>query len=91
MHPSLAKRAPGAVKLFAVTANNLRPFLAKRPQREAAFLKAAGFSAREHEFLLMPDAQGALAGAVLGLGKGQDKLATAAFAEKLPPGIYRFA
>ena len=91
MHPSLAKRTPGAVKLFAVTGKDLRPFLERRPQREAAFLKAAGFAAREHEFLLMADAQGALAGAVLGLGKGEDKLATATFAEKLPPGSYRFA
>jgi leucyl aminopeptidase len=91
MHPSLARRAPDAVKLFAVSTKDLPRFLKTRPAREAAFLKAAGFAAREQQFVLLPNASGALAGAVLGLGKGEDKLATALFAEKLPPGTYRFA
>src|SRR4029077_531234 len=49
------------------------------------------FSAKEGESCLIPDAQGGLASAVLGLGKGEDILALATFAERLPAGAYRFA
>jgi leucyl aminopeptidase len=90
MHPSLAKAAKNAVPLYAVAQSELRPFLATRPKREAAFLKAAGFTARENELLLMPNASGELASAFLGLGKAEDPLAPALLAERLPAGAYRY-
>lgn len=91
MHASLARSAAKAVKLYAIAEKNLPNFLKSRPKREAAFLKASGFAAHEHEFLMMPDASGALAGAFLGLGKNEDPLALAAFAERLPAGTYAYA
>ncbi len=91
MHPSLVKSAKGAVPLHSVAASDLKKFLAGRSKREAAFLKASGFAAKEDELRLVPDAAGNLAFAVLGLGAGRDPLAPAAFSERLPSGVYRFA
>jgi leucyl aminopeptidase len=91
MHSSFAKAAKGAVPVHAVAESTLRSFLAARGKRESAFLKAAGFAAREGEWLLMPDASGALATAFLGLGRATDPLAPAQFAERLPAGTYRYA
>ncbi|HSZ75310.1 MAG TPA: leucyl aminopeptidase family protein [Rhizomicrobium sp.] len=90
MHVSFAKGARGAIPLHAVTQADLKKFLARRSKREAAWLKASGFAAKEGEMRLVPDASGELACAVLGLGKGTDALALAAFSESLPPGTYRF-
>ncbi len=91
MHASFARTSADAVKLYAVTEKALPDFLKARSKRDAAFLKAAGFAARAHDIVLLPAASGALAGAVLGLGKGDDPLALAAFAEKLPAGTYSLA
>jgi leucyl aminopeptidase len=89
MHKSLARNAPGtgngAVPLHMVTAAGAKAFL-KGPGR--AGLAAAGFGGREGE--LMPLMRGPKAAAwALGLGAGSDAFAAAAFAEKLPDGLYR--
>ena len=91
MHPSLVRSAKGAVALHAVAQNDLKRFLAACSKREAAFLKASGFAAKEDELKLVPNAAGGMAFAVLGLGKGSDPLAPALFCEKLPAGVYRYA
>ena len=91
MQVSFARNAKGAIPLHAVRVADLKTWLAKRPKREQAYLKGVAFSAKDSELCLIPDAQGALASAVLGLGKGEDILALATFAEQLPAGIYRFA
>ncbi|MDE1986236.1 MAG: leucyl aminopeptidase family protein [Alphaproteobacteria bacterium] len=90
MHSSLVRSAKGAVALHAVAASGLKAFLAARDKREAAFLKAAGFAAKEGELKLVPNAAGGIAFAVLGLGDGKDPLTAAAFCEHLPAGVYRF-
>ncbi|MBU6297250.1 MAG: leucyl aminopeptidase family protein [Alphaproteobacteria bacterium] len=90
MHFSLVRSAKGAVALHAVAAKERKKFLAARGKREAAFLKAADFAAKEGELKLVPDASGGIAFAVLGLGDGKDPLICAAFCEHLPPGVYRF-
>jgi leucyl aminopeptidase len=90
MHSSLVRSAKGAVALHAVEAGGLKKFLAARGKREAAYLKAAGFAAREDELHLVPNASGGIAFAVLGLGKARDPLALALFSEKLPEGTYRY-
>src|ERR1700759_4895965 len=89
MHESIARSAKGAVPLHAVKAADLKRWQAKRPKREQEWLKAANFTAKDGERLLIPSASG-LAGAVLGLGKGTDKYALAQFSEQLPQGIYAF-
>ncbi|MEJ0027994.1 MAG: leucyl aminopeptidase family protein [Rhizomicrobium sp.] len=91
MHPSLVKSARGAIPLHAVTKDGLKRFLAELPRRDAAILKSIGFAAGEGELKLVPNAAGDIGAAVLGLGKGDDKLALAVFSEQLPAGTYRFA
>ena len=88
MHESLTRNARNAIALHAVKAADLSRWLAKRPPRESAWLKAGGFSAKEHELSLVPNGKNAIACAVLGLGKGEDKLALAQFSESLPQGVY---
>jgi leucyl aminopeptidase len=85
------RTARNAVPLHAVTKDGLAAFIAGLIKCEAAYLKASGFSASPEELLLVPDGNGALSCAVLGLGTGGDPLALAAFAEKLPAGTYRYA
>lgn len=88
MHTSLVKNAKGAVALHAVKAADLKAWRAKRPKREAQWLEASGFAAKDGELALIPSTGGTLACAVLGLGKGEDKLALASFSESLPQGTY---
>jgi leucyl aminopeptidase len=75
----------GAVPLHMVTAKGAKGFLKSGGR---AGLAAAGFGGREGE--LMPLMRGAKAAAwALGLGVGTDAFAAAAFAERLPDGLYR--
>src|SRR5215472_1381856 len=90
MHASLAKSARGAIALHAVTTKDLNDWLPRRQKREATFLKATGFSAKDGELRLVPNASGGIAFAVLGLGGGDDLFSAAVFSEQLPPGVYRF-
>ena len=76
------------VMLHAVLAKNLEGFLATRAAREARWLNATGFAAKEGELQLVPDENGRLQAAVLGLGAGRDPHALALFSERLPPGLY---
>jgi len=91
MHASFAKSGRNAIALHAVTAAELKRFYTRRSKRETAYLRHSGFSARDGELRLIPDTAGAIASAVLGLGKGGDSLALANFSEQLPAGTYRFA
>jgi leucyl aminopeptidase len=83
MHASLVKNARNAIPLHAVRSKD-----AKAWGQRVAFLKASGFSAKDGELRLLPG-RGGIAAAVLGLGKSEDALAVAAFAEQLPDGVYR--
>ncbi len=88
MHSSLARSAKNAIKLHAVKTADLKRWLARRTRRERSWLGSAGFTAKEGELVLVPNASGGIASAVLGLGKGGDPLALAAFSENLPDGAY---
>jgi leucyl aminopeptidase len=89
MHASFARSARAAIPLDAIRASDLKAWLARRSKREAQFLKAVGFEAKDGDLRLVPAANGDIASAVLGLGKGDDALALAAFSEQLPAGTYR--
>lgn len=60
------------------------PDAARRWARDSVFKAAAG------EVLLVPDADGGVSGAALGLGDGDDPLAAGALGGKLPPGDWFF-
>ena len=88
MHASLVRTAKGAIPLYAVKATDLKRWLPTRTRRDAAWLRAANFAAKQYELLLVPNSAGQLACGVLGLGTGGDPLALAAFSEMLPHGTY---
>jgi leucyl aminopeptidase len=88
MHASLVRSARGAIPLHAVKADNLKRWLQTRRVREAEWLQASDFTGKQYELRLVPNAAGGLAGAVLGLGSGDDPLALAALSESLPHGTY---
>ena len=85
MHPSFAKSAKSAIPLHAIAVKDLKAWEKRLP-----YLKASGFTAKDGELRLVPGKAG-IASAILGLGKSADGLALAAFAEQLPPGVYKFA
>ncbi len=91
MHASFTRAGRNSIPLHAVAALDLKAFLSKRSKREAAYLTSAGFSARDGELKLLPNAAGGVGAAVLGLGQGGDSLALAHFSEQLPTGVYHFA
>src|SRR5947208_891003 len=78
-----------ALPLFAVLQSDLKTFLELLPPAYSGWLRATGFAAKDGELSLLPGDGGALAGAVLGLGRGRDRHALALFSERLPAGIYR--
>lgn len=78
-----------ALPLHAVLQRDLNSFVERLVPREAAWLKSTAFRAKDGELALLSGADGALAGAVLGLGKGSDVHALALFSERLPKGTYR--
>jgi leucyl aminopeptidase len=86
---ALPSEAQGALSIHAVLAKDAERFLDARPASEARWLRGAGFTAKENTLVLLPGADNALGGAVLGLGAGRDPLALAYFSEHLPPGLYR--
>jgi leucyl aminopeptidase len=88
MHASLVRSAKGAVPLHAVKADHLKRWLPTRRDREAAWLRATNFTAKQYDIALVPGSSGGIASAVLGLGSGDDPLALATFSESLPPGNY---
>jgi leucyl aminopeptidase len=88
MHPHLVRRAKGAVPLHAVAQTELENFLGRRTREHAAWIRSTGFSAKSGETLPLPDGGGGIAAHLMGLGKADDTLALAAFAETLPEGTY---
>jgi leucyl aminopeptidase len=79
---------------FASQANNAVPLHAVRAKNAAAWVKArrnaalANFSGADGDLRALADGKGVVAW-VLGLGEGADPFALAAFAAKLPDGVYR--
>ncbi len=90
MHESFVRDAENPVSLHAVKADGCARWLAARPERERAWLKATRFAGKEGDLRLVPDEEGGIACAVLGLGRGDDRLALAQFSESLPAGTYEF-
>lgn len=79
-----------AIPVTALAKEALEPWRESAPAPHAAFAAASQFAAKAGEVLLLPDADGGVAGVLLGLGAGDDPFAAAALAEKLPAGTYAF-
>ncbi len=83
--------AEGAVPVWPVTAAGLEDWRARQPDSVAAWVEGAGFKAEAHSHLLVPGEGGALAGVVLGLGRGWSLWSAAGLPAALPQGRYRLA
>jgi leucyl aminopeptidase len=84
------------VPLRLVTDAECARVLEALPAAQSAWARAQGFAAERHRLLLLPDAAGAIAGALLGLGaaRSTDEVSVwdaAALSERLPAGTYRLA
>ncbi len=86
-----ATSTQGALPLYAVTPASLEEVLAGPLEKHARWLKASGFSAAPGKLQLLPGPDGAVAGAVFGLGANDDPFACAALPASLPQGTYAFA
>jgi leucyl aminopeptidase len=95
MHPAFAPRSAAAVPITFVTAATWPDLRAGLDQRGRAFAEAAGFEPRPGRHLLLPGAEGTLAGVLFAL-EGADETHKDAFRPGalpglLPAGTYRFA
>lgn len=96
MHPIFASASEAqGVPIWFVHAGNVDSIRQGLGERERAFIAAAGFEPKAGQLLLLPAADGKLAGALFGLerpGDGAiDPFRPGQLSGLLPPGIYRFA
>ncbi len=85
--------------IWVVRPSGLEEFLTSLPAAQAAWLKAMGFKGAARKHVLLPGADGAIAGVVLGLGDSADKAGAAEPSSSLlgllptvlPPGDYHLA
>lgn len=70
-----------------VAPGGLDRFLAARPWAEREWLAGVAFAARRGEIALLPG-PGGVAGCVLGLGEGGDRLVAGGLADRLPGGAW---
>lgn len=83
----LAEAAVGARTAHAARPETLASALATLPPPQAAFARAAGFTAHAEELLLLPGEGGA--DALFGLGAARGPHVWGALAAKLPAGVWR--
>jgi leucyl aminopeptidase len=81
----LAGQEEAALPVLALRPDELPAALDRLPAAQAAFARAAGFSASDHELCLLP-AESGLAGALFGLGSSPGPMTFGALADKLPAG-----
>jgi len=84
------------IPLWLATDSSYVELLQSLPSSQAAWARAQGFAAERHRLQLLPDAGGALAGAILGLGSARSPDEStlwdaAPLSERLPAGTWRLA
>jgi leucyl aminopeptidase len=96
MHPVFASAAKAqATPIWFVHSGNLDSVRRQFDERERAFVAAAGFEAKPGRLLLLPAADGKLAGALFGIedpgAPDIDRFRPGQLSNLLPPGTYGFA
>ncbi|EYD73047.1 leucyl aminopeptidase family protein [Limimaricola hongkongensis] len=90
--PDFAAPRADALTLRLVAPNDLDAVLSDLPDAARAWARAQGFSAAAGAVLTLPDAQGGLTGALIGLGddmaRARGRFIAAGAASKLPEGTY---
>ena len=96
MHPAFASAGKTqAIPIWFVHVDNFDSVRNETGERERAFITAAGFEPKPGRLLLLPAADGKLAGVLFGIeGASErevDRFRPGQLAVLLPPGTYRFA
>ncbi len=93
MPPSFAPADAEAIPLIAVDPAALDSALAAMPAAQQAWVRATGFSASGGEVAVLPDENGAIAGALVGIGKDSQRrrgrFLIAGAVAKLPAATWR--
>jgi leucyl aminopeptidase len=95
MHPIYASAGTTqTVPVLFITNGNFEATTKQLDKNGRAFVRAAGFEPKPGCHLLVPDAQGGLAGVLFGLENDdepvKDRFRPGSLAGMLPPGVYRF-
>src|SRR5277367_600007 len=83
-----------SIPLWLLYEHEIDSWRATQAPSAARWLAVQNFKGERHKVVLLPDAEGGLAGAVGGLGKRQGDLSlwhAAGFVERLPPRRFRLA
>ncbi|WP_420992215.1 leucyl aminopeptidase family protein [Cupriavidus sp. 30B13] len=80
-----------AVALYLATPDTLDAVTDRLPPAQAQWVRATGFAAGPGKTLLLPDADGALAGVIVGADPAQPLWQLAGLPAQLPPGRYALA
>jgi leucyl aminopeptidase len=94
MHPIFANADDKSVPILFVTTATFDKAIAAVDDRERAFVRAAGFEPKPGRHLVVPAADGQLAGVLFGIETGddvKDPFRPGQLVGLLPPGTYRFA
>jgi leucyl aminopeptidase len=95
MHPIFAPAGTEAVPIVFVAAATFEQAIENIDDRERAFVRAAGFEPKPGRHLLVPAADGRLAGVLFGVENTgatvKDLFRPGSLASLLPAGTYRFA
>jgi leucyl aminopeptidase len=96
MHPIYASAGEAqAVPVLFVNAGNFAATVAGLDAPAQAFIRAAGYEPKPGRHLMLPKADGALAGVLFGIEAGDEPVKElfrpGQLASLLPPGTYRFA
>ena len=87
----ITNRDAVALPVWPVGSGDVQKWCDAHPGANAAWVGTAGFTGEAGRVLMLPDEAGGLAGALLGIGKGDDPFIFAALSENLPAGTYRLA
>ncbi|MFN7054398.1 leucyl aminopeptidase family protein [Hyphomonas sp.] len=91
MHKSFVSAPEAAARVWLFTSAGFAALSADPFPEARAIAAAQGFTGGAGQAVLVPGQGGALAEVLFGLGEGQDKLAVAALAARLPAGDYQIA
>jgi len=91
MHSAFLSRSSSAVPLELVTSKGLGPWTKEQDARIKMLVDAAGFRADAGKVLLVPNAEGAIERAIVGIGDATDGYVLANLPGVLPAGDYALA
>ncbi|MGH6891079.1 MAG: leucyl aminopeptidase family protein [Dongiaceae bacterium] len=89
MFDHLIDRAAGAVEIVPLRAQRLEAWVKRQAPSVGQWVRSAAFAAKPGSVCLVPDAEGGLAQALVGIEEGLDRWSIAALPATLPKGNYR--